>query len=87
LNTELAIDQSFQYDLPRFIETNEIEKTNKILRFEHRPHQKEIIDLNRKIFGQDAIGLSRLLSQVYIKKLFRTPVPIDYCAGPGNEDH
>ena len=39
-------------------------------------HQKEI-NKYLKIFGSDTVGLTRILSRVYLKNFFRSPVALN----------
>lgn len=75
LDTEKVIEDHFNFN---FVNFNELDKTfmkgqgeRYTFRFYHDSQQKKIIEFNKKFFGEDIIGLSRLLSQVYVKKCFR----------------
>ncbi len=75
LDTNKVIEDNFDYD---FINSDDISAAlansdgeNYRIRFYHDNKQKEVIKLNKNIFGEDMIGISRLLSQVFVKKCFR----------------
>ncbi|MDA2909528.1 hypothetical protein MYX04_01200 [Nitrospiraceae bacterium AH_259_D15_M11_P09] len=42
-----------------------------LFRFVHDDEQKSIIDRNINLYGRDTLGVSRILSKVYLKRLFR----------------
>jgi len=70
----------FKYDIPslsRLGSNNEINiqslkfSSPQTFKFEHSKEQQEIISSSLALFGSSIVGLSRILSRVYLKTLFR----------------
>jgi hypothetical protein len=75
LNTDEVFEETFDFDVFGFssqsTSLDEVVQSRQKIRFSHDDDQKRIIRLNKELFGEDLIGTSRLLSQVYIKRCFR----------------
>jgi len=75
----------FKYNIPHLSKlgvNNEIDipslkfSSPQTFKFEHSKEQQEIISSSISLFGSSVVGLSRILSRVYLKTLFREPICI-----------
>jgi radical SAM superfamily enzyme YgiQ (UPF0313 family) len=77
LETEKVFEETFDFDVVGFsnktIPLMRVAELRQRIRFAHTKEQADTIELNKRLFGDDLIGISRLLSQIFIKKCFRTP--------------
>ena len=70
----------FHFDVPGVADASDVEALNALafdrprtVVFVHSDEQRHTIDSYLGIFGNDTSGLSRILSRVYLKQLFRQP--------------
>ena len=77
---EVTID-NFNFDIKMYLDDHEIDdlnkfrfKTRKELKFILGEKQIELIKNFIKTFGDSKVGISRILSRVYVKKLFRSGI-------------
>ena len=76
------LEVSFKYNISKIKKINKNSDFNEI-KFKNKRsvlfvnQGKKEISKYTKIFGSDINGLSRILSRVYLKKLFRTPKYLD----------
>ncbi|MEW5724952.1 MAG: radical SAM protein [Thermodesulfobacteriota bacterium] len=77
LDTGKVLEEEFDFDLVGYtagaITLDEAAKSGQRVQFAHEADQREVIRFNLDLFGDDLVGLSRLISQVYVKKCYRTP--------------
>jgi hypothetical protein len=75
LNTSISFEDNFSFNITDFLDEKiPLEKaveSKQHLRFEHTSHQKELIEGNKILFGENMIGFSKMLSQVPLSKLLR----------------
>ena len=80
-SSEKSFEQTFDYNisiLKEIDKLNDLKKVSPIEKFTFifkNTHQKEI-NKYLKIFGSDTVGLTRILSRVYLKNFFRSPVAL-----------
>ncbi len=79
-----ATTDKFIFDIKLFLEDDEETdiskfkfKSNRELKFILSQKQQELIKNFVKTFGDNRVGISRILSRVYVKKLFRSGIPIE----------
>jgi hypothetical protein len=83
-NLDREITETFSYDISRFSDEQMPQKSNAYVyrdpvtwRFYLTEEQKDYIQRNLKIFGDDPVGIGRVLSNSHTKNLLRHPVPLD----------
>ena len=76
-----AVTSVFNFDVERFLNEKDVLPVCKYrlnspttYRFVHDDVQRNVIDRNLEIFGNDIAGITRILSKVYTKKLLRKPI-------------
>ena len=73
------IHSEFNFNIPLLKKQKEIftdnkSNFNKTCKFIFKNRQQKEIDSYIKLFGSDTKGLTRILSRVYLKNFFRTPI-------------
>lgn len=78
----------FQYDIAALSAVEDVRDIARFrfaqptrLDFYHTPEQSQSIASYLNIFGGDVIGLTRILSRVFLKQFFRQPRPLDLSVG------
>lgn len=75
LNTSKSFDATFDYNVAEFITDflplNKVVKVRQQVRIEHSQSQRELIDDNKKMYGENLITVSKLIAQIPLKKLLR----------------
>ena len=79
--TKKDIHSEFNFNIPSLKKQKKIlvdnsSSRNKTYKFIFKNEQQKEIDNYLKLFGNDTKGLTRILSRVYLKNLFRTPMSI-----------
>jgi radical SAM superfamily enzyme YgiQ (UPF0313 family) len=84
LDMDHEVKGTFVYDIPRFMadaEPGAVEDYRSPITTTYRylmdPVQQDMIERNLNIFGCDAMGIGRLMSNAHTKKMFRTPQTVD----------
>lgn len=82
-NQENISIAKFNYDIRKFQELENIENINNLklsqpakMKFIHNIEQKDIIERSINLYGNSYIGISRILTKVFVKKLLRKPIII-----------
>jgi radical SAM superfamily enzyme YgiQ (UPF0313 family) len=84
IDNEVIPEVSLTYDIELFeneMDPTSVEKYNfgndRAYKFMHTDEQKKSIKNYSKVFGSGNVGLARIMARVYVKKLYRSPVPIN----------
>jgi len=80
-NIDSILSNSFTYDLEKFIESGEqndiqyykLDQPKKI-NFVLSENQKDIINRSLSLYGNTNLGISRILTKVFVKKILRKPI-------------
>jgi radical SAM superfamily enzyme YgiQ (UPF0313 family) len=82
LDLDYVPKKIFEYNISKFLqeEINEIDVCKEInpieIEFVLEDNQKEILERSFDMYGKNNLGISRLLSKVFVKKLLRKPLVI-----------
>lgn len=90
-----VIEETFWYDLPAFdndpetapLENYLVGKNGLGLSFQLDSEQKDLMFRYKKMYGDNPVGIGRILSKVYVKKLFRIPLYLKSRQYPGRKSY